>query len=1338
MIKKLLFFIFFICLSTAQITAQVIASDNFDSYTPSNNIGGGTGGTGWAAPWEIITGDDKAVIADSIKNFRTGIATGTVLDVDFLEAGNNVRMDRRLATPITDDGNTYWLAFDANYEGTVGGNASVVSFANTAATAPGGPDGQLIIFGRVAQGDGQSFGVGFNSGNNRASTPKASGAHWIVAKLEFSGDAAEDTVYLFINPDPSIEPTNDMADAKFGSTALNDGFDGIFIKNEGTVGVRTTYDNLILGNNFSDVFPTGTNTVPLYRPVIEKFDYTAGTGLNGQGVMGDGWSGGWDLIGGSDVIIQEGGIQNPNILVSTSSNKVLFDQTVGATRIQRELSETYEDNGLTYWFSFFADFTDAANGHVMNVMLINSESEQMEASGPNGQFLQIGKSPTDLRLGVGTVRPGFQFVDSLIDLANQPHWFVARIEMSGDDEADTVRLFLNPTPGVEPQVGEEDIIFAAPSLNDGWQAVGIKIEGNPPTLSSNIDEVYLGLSFDEVTPGDLISVNFPDPAFDNFDYAESTPLSPSDSIGTAENGWSGPWKSRIGSTIIEEDSIINPFNNSATTLNSLAMDNNGELRLFRELSSFYEDNGLTYWFGFWMDIDFNGTGEVMQVILGDTDALGTGGPGGQFLRTGRNFDSGNIVSFSGDGTHDTGVSADTARWVVMKIQTNGNSAADSVKIFVDPSPDEEPEDATVSVAFATNALNNGWNGVIVKTSGVIDGSGGETSVEGIVDNIYIGTSFDDIVPNDLVDVTPFFTAGPAYEPFNYDSSIDLAGNGIRRDGFGGPWRRSSGDTVIIDAGSIETEFTIFEGNKALINYDTLAVAYDRPLSGRFEDDSSTVWVSFLIDFREVTRISTEGFLTLMNGEEEVISFGRTSGFNRIGLTWDPEIFQFITDVSSDGEHWIVVRIDMSGDDEAEEIYMWVDPLPQFQPNINQASTFTTPEFDQRLTINDGFDGIRINIRGGTPFSMSIDEIRLGFSFSDVSTIEEEIPENTIARDQFQYGVGDPLLGLGGEGSQWGGSWEDGFGAGGPAIIGEGSLSNGSNLQTDGNHVVLDHNTETQVRLDRELAEPVEDDGNEYWVSFLARFESVGLTNVVYLSFINNRDFGGQNVQRVGIGKIFEQSTVGLFSRSDPNTTSAIPIDDGSTKWYLGRLQFSGDTLPDILSVWVDHNPEEQPDLENPDLVLETTALNQGFQSFQFRAESAGTIVQTQFFVDELRFGTTYESVAPTEGTGGGGIVTGIDDLLDNAFKLTNYPNPFTDNTTIQYELEETGEVKLSIINLQGQEVTVLYEGRQSPGNHTVNWDGSNGNSVKIPSGLYFYRLESNGQSVIKRMIYLQD
>jgi hypothetical protein len=82
--------------------------------------------------------------------------------------------------------------------------------------------------------------------------------------------------------------------------------------------------------------------------------------------------------------------------------------------------------------------------------------------------------------------------------------------------------------------------------------------------------------------------------------------------------------------------------------------------------------------------------------------------------------------------------------------------------------------------------------------------------------------------------------------------------------------------------------------------------------------------------------------------------------------------------------------------------------------------------------------------------------------------------------------------------------------------------------------------------------------------------------------------------------------------------------------------------------------------------------------------------------------------------------------------LQNYPNPFNATTAIKFILPETGDVTLSIYNIIGQRVAILFEGTRQAGEHTVNWDASG-----FPSGIYFARLEAMALSKNIRMVLLK-
>lgn len=101
------------------------------------------------------------------------------------------------------------------------------------------------------------------------------------------------------------------------------------------------------------------------------------------------------------------------------------------------------------------------------------------------------------------------------------------------------------------------------------------------------------------------------------------------------------------------------------------------------------------------------------------------------------------------------------------------------------------------------------------------------------------------------------------------------------------------------------------------------------------------------------------------------------------------------------------------------------------------------------------------------------------------------------------------------------------------------------------------------------------------------------------------------------------------------------------------------------------------------------------------------------------------------------ISSGGTPIIPGEFSLNqNYPNPFNPVTAISFHLPNAGDVNLTVFNTLGQEVSVLYDGFLSAGPHKIVWDGvSNGDALS--SGIYYYRLEFNGQMKVMRMIMLK-
>jgi len=88
-------------------------------------------------------------------------------------------------------------------------------------------------------------------------------------------------------------------------------------------------------------------------------------------------------------------------------------------------------------------------------------------------------------------------------------------------------------------------------------------------------------------------------------------------------------------------------------------------------------------------------------------------------------------------------------------------------------------------------------------------------------------------------------------------------------------------------------------------------------------------------------------------------------------------------------------------------------------------------------------------------------------------------------------------------------------------------------------------------------------------------------------------------------------------------------------------------------------------------------------------------------------------------------------------KLSNYPNPFNPNTTIAFTLAKAGKVNLYIYNMKGQLVKTLQQGNLESGDHRLNWNGVDDNGMAVSSGLYLYRLETDGYSQTNKMLLMK-
>lgn len=116
----------------------------------------------------------------------------------------------------------------------------------------------------------------------------------------------------------------------------------------------------------------------------------------------------------------------------------------------------------------------------------------------------------------------------------------------------------------------------------------------------------------------------------------------------------------------------------------------------------------------------------------------------------------------------------------------------------------------------------------------------------------------------------------------------------------------------------------------------------------------------------------------------------------------------------------------------------------------------------------------------------------------------------------------------------------------------------------------------------------------------------------------------------------------------------------------------------------------------------------------------GVHLNTFMLIDDLAFGTVtpVEENTPT---------------LPIQFSLQqNYPNPFNPSTTIDFSLPHAGFTSLKVYNSLGSIVATLVDGPMSAGTHSIQW-----NAAEVPTGVYYYQLQSNGLFETRKLVLLK-
>jgi len=101
------------------------------------------------------------------------------------------------------------------------------------------------------------------------------------------------------------------------------------------------------------------------------------------------------------------------------------------------------------------------------------------------------------------------------------------------------------------------------------------------------------------------------------------------------------------------------------------------------------------------------------------------------------------------------------------------------------------------------------------------------------------------------------------------------------------------------------------------------------------------------------------------------------------------------------------------------------------------------------------------------------------------------------------------------------------------------------------------------------------------------------------------------------------------------------------------------------------------------------------------------------------------------------ILGGISESGKGTLLGNNYPNPFSAATTISLTLPRRGNADLGIFDLNGKQVRHLFSGLINEGDHDFTWDGTDKEGNKVAAGIYLYRLWTEKETLVKRMVLIR-
>ena len=198
------------------------------------------------------------------------------------------------------------------------------------------------------------------------------------------------------------------------------------------------------------------------------------------------------------------------------------------------------------------------------------------------------------------------------------------------------------------------------------------------------------------------------------------------------------------------------------------------------------------------------------------------------------------------------------------------------------------------------------------------------------------------------------------------------------------------------------------------------------------------------------------------------------------------------------------------------------------------------------------------------------------------------------------------------------------------------------------------------------------------------------------------------------------------------TRGAVDIPEPPSGLYVEEFNQVNDTTGTIRLRW-DHSSSDvytynvyRLNADDSRTFLWATPNNACFVPEVTRSPSEEqTVILVESVSPEFGFSTAVSTTISWE-------TSGIESSSGGLFLTPPPENPVSGSAVLSFTLPSAGDVSLMVYDLSGRVVQRLLDSDMQAGEHSVNW-----NTRELPSGVYMYRLESSGGSVIRKCMVLQ-